>query len=80
MVMTALAWNLKAWLALVQPRTGYGSQLLVMEFRRFLEEVVLLPCQVVVAGRCLIYRLLAWNPWVGMLCKVSELLRTLRLT
>jgi Transposase DDE domain group 1 len=80
MVIGALAWNLKAWLALVQPRTGYGARLLAMEFRTFLEEVVLLPCQVVRAGRCLIYRLLQWNPWVEMLCKVSELLRTLRLT
>ena len=50
MVIAALAWNLKAWLALVQPRTGYGRQLLVMEFRRFLEEVVLLPCQIVRGG------------------------------
>jgi hypothetical protein len=80
MVIGALAWNLKAWLALVQPRTGYGARLLAMEFRTFLEAVVLLPCQVVRAGRRLIYRLLAWNPWVEMLCKVSELLRTLRLT
>ena len=51
-----------------------------MEFKRFLEEVVLLPCQVVRAGRRLLYRLLQWNPWVDMLCKVSELLRRLRLT
>jgi hypothetical protein len=51
-----------------------------MEYRTFLEEVVLLPCQIVEGGRCLIYRLLAWNEWVEMLCKVSELLRTLRLT
>ena len=80
MVIGALAWNLKAWLALVQPRTGYGPQLLAMEFRRFLDEVMLLPCQVVRAGRCLIYRLLGWSPWAEMLCKVSEVLRTLRLT
>src|SRR5262249_35455583 len=50
MVIGALAWNLKAWLALVQPRTGYGPRLLAMEFRGFLESVVLLPCQVVTAG------------------------------
>src|SRR5262245_30124282 len=60
LVIGALAWNLKAWLALVQPRSGYGPRLLAMEFRAFLEEVVLLPCQVVVTGRCLVYRLLQW--------------------
>jgi hypothetical protein len=80
MVIGALAWNLKAWLALLQPSTAHRQQLLTMEFRKFLGEVVLLPCQVVREGRRLIYRLLRWNPWVNVLCRVSELLRKLRLT
>jgi Transposase DDE domain group 1 len=80
MVIAALAWNMKAWLALLQPRSEQRQQLLTMEFRKFLEEVVLLPCQIVRAGRRVIYRLLQWNPWVNMLCRVSELLRKLRLT
>ena len=58
----------------------HRQQLLTMEFRKFLDEVVLLPCQIVRTGRRLIYRLLQWNPWVNMLCRVSELLRKLRLT
>jgi hypothetical protein len=80
MVIGALAWNMKAWLALLQPRAAHRQQLLTMEFRKFLGEVVLLPCQVVREGRRLIYRLLRWNPWVNVLCRVSELLRKLRLT
>jgi hypothetical protein len=80
MVIGALAWNLKAWLALLQPRKSDARQLLTMEFRKFLDEVMLLPCQIVRAGRCLIFRLLQWNPWVNMLCQVSELLRRLRFT
>jgi hypothetical protein len=80
MVIAALAWNMKAWLALLQSRSEQQQQLLTMEFRKFLYEVVLLPCQIVRAGRRLIYRLLQWNPWVDMLCRVSELLRKLRLT
>ena len=80
MVIAALAWNMKAWLALLQPKTADRLRLLTMEFRKFLSEVVLLPCQVVRAGGRLIYRLLQWNPWVDMLCRVSELLRKLRLT
>ena len=51
-----------------------------MEFRTFLAEVMLLPCQIVRAGRRLLYRLLQWNPWVNMLCQSSERLRKLRLT
>jgi hypothetical protein len=80
MVIVALAWNMKIWLGLVQAGSKLGQQLLTMEFRKFLDEVMLLPCQIVRAGGQLIYRLLQWNPWVNMLCQVSELLRKLRLT
>ncbi len=80
MVIGALAWNLKAWLALLQPAAAQTRRLLTMEFRTFLAEVMLLPCQIVRAGRQLIYRLLQWNPWVDMLCRMSERLRKLHLT
>jgi Transposase DDE domain group 1 len=80
MVIGALAWSLKAWLALLQPRAAEGRLLLTLEFKRFLAEVVLLPCQVVRAGRRLVYRLLQWNPWVDVLCRAVEGLRRLRLT
>ncbi len=39
---------------------------------------MLLPCQVVRAGRRLVYRLLQWNPWVDVLCRGAEVLRRLR--
>ena len=78
MVIGALAWSLKAWLALLQPRRADRQALLTMEFKKFLAEVVLLPCQVVRAGRRLVYRLLQWNPWVDVLCRGVEALRRLR--
>jgi len=78
MVIAALAWSLKAWLALVQPRSADRQGLLRMEFKKFLQEVVLLPCQVVRAGRRLLYRLLQWNPWVDVLCRAVEVVRRLR--
>jgi hypothetical protein len=78
MVIASLAWSVKAWLALLQPRAGIRQLLLAMEFKRFLQEVVLLPCQVVRAGRRLVYRLLQWNPWVDVLCRSVEVLRRLR--
>jgi hypothetical protein len=78
MVIAALAWSLKAWLALLQPRSADRQSLLTMEFKKFLAEVMLLPCQVVRAGRRLLYRLLQWNPWVDRLCRAVEVLRRLR--
>src|SRR5262249_23538576 len=65
MVIAALAWSLKAWLALVQPRAADRQALLAMGFKRFLQEVVLLPCQVARASRRLLYRLVPRDPRVG---------------
>jgi len=72
MVMTALAWNLKAWFAL-WPTEGPGRHIerhqqekqtiLGMEFKTFINAFLRLPCQIVNAGRRLIYRVLSWNPW-----------------
>lgn len=72
MVMTALAWNLKAWFAL-WPTEGPGRHLerhrqeketiLGMEFKTFVNAFLRLPCQIVRTGRRLIYRFLSWNPW-----------------
>jgi hypothetical protein len=72
MVMTALAWNLKAWFAL-WPTDGPGRHieqhrqekdtLLRMEFKTFLNAFVRMPCQIVRTARRLIYRLMSWNPW-----------------
>ena len=72
MVMTALAWNLKAWFAL-WPTEGPGRHLarhqeekktlLGMEFKTFLNAFLSLPCQIIRTGGRLVYRLLSWNPW-----------------
>ena len=34
-----------------------------MSFRGFVNAIVLMPAQIVVAGRRLVYRLLSWTPW-----------------
>ena len=64
MVMTALAWNLKAWFALLMPERERGLELLKMEFRGFLQAVIQLPCQIVRTGRKLVYRILSYNGWL----------------
>ena len=71
MVMTALAWNLKAWWALMLPATPGRWQkrhqeekqwVLGLELKTFVQGFVRLPCQIVRTGRKLVYRLLSWNP------------------
>ena len=84
MVMTALAWNLKAWWALMLPESPgrwqdrYQAQkqgVLNMEFRTFLNAFVLLPCQIVRTGRRLVYRLLSWNPHLPIFFRLINTLR-----
>jgi hypothetical protein len=71
MVMTALAWDLKAWWALLLPAAPGRWQakhqaekrwVLGLEFKTFVNAFVRLPCQIVRTARRLVYRLLSWNP------------------
>lgn len=64
MVMTALAWNLKAWYGLLMPNRRRGIEVVKMEYRRFLQSIILLPCQVVRTGRRILYRLMGYNSWL----------------
>lgn len=74
MVATALAWNLKAWWALMLPeqprwRTKHRREkqfVLRMEFKRFLGAFIHIPCQLVRTGRRLVFRLLSWNPYLSI--------------
>ena len=84
MVMTALAWNLKAWWALTLPEEPGRWQerhqqekrwVLGLEFKTFVNAFVRLPCQIVRAGRRLLYRLLSWNPHQRIFFRVATVLR-----
>jgi hypothetical protein len=84
MVMTALAWNLKAWWALMLPEeSGRWRQrhreekqwVLGLEFKTFVNAFIRLPCQVIRTGRKLVYRLLSWNPYQRILFRLVMALR-----
>jgi hypothetical protein len=83
MVMTALAWNLKAWWALWLPaggpwRASHQAQkqtVLRMEFRTFLNAFIKVPCQIVRTGRRLIYRVLSYNPHLPVFFRLCRVLR-----
>lgn len=63
MVMAALAWNLKSWYGLLMPQRERGVELVKMEFRRFLNAIMLIPCQIVRTARRVLYRVLGYNSW-----------------
>jgi hypothetical protein len=80
MVMASLAWNLKAWSALLVPvsprhkakHEGEKRTLLRMEFATYCAAFMQMPCQIVRGGRRWVYRLLSWNPWQGVFFRLVE--------
>jgi hypothetical protein len=84
MVMTGLAWNLKAWWALSLPeapgrwQAKYRAEklwVLRLEFKTFVQAFVRLPCQLVKTGKRLVYRLLSWNPYQPIFFRLVSVLR-----
>ena len=83
MVMSSLAWSLKAFLALtIETKGRWGGNrqaekesILRMEFKTFLNSMIRLPCQIIRSGRRLIYRFLSYSPWQKLLIRVAQGLR-----
>ena len=84
MVMASLAWTLKAWCGLLLPvapgpweaRHQEQKRAIVrMEFKRFTNTLLHLPCQIIRTGRRIIYRLMSWNPWTGCLLRLAQAMR-----
>lgn len=82
MIMTALAWNLKAWTALLLPihprwadaHIAQRRRVLTMEFRTFVAALIHIPAQIVRTARKIRYRLLAWNAWQQALFRLADAL------
>lgn len=83
MVMTSLAWNLKAWAALSLPETGRWAEkykaeklwLLGIEFKTFINTMVAMPCQIVRQAGRWVYRLLNYNPYQPIFLRLVDVLR-----
>jgi len=83
MVMTALSWSFKAWFAMIMPvKRETKSQdlamrirLLTMEFRTFLNCLIMIPCLVICTARRIQLRLLTTTRWTGLLLKFAKALR-----
>ena len=79
-VMASLAWSLKVWFGLLLPENGRWAadyrrekqDVRRMEFRRFLNSLISIPAQIVKGARRIGYRLLAWNPYVHLLLRMTR--------
>ena len=83
MVISSLAWSLKAWSALLLPAQGRWQEkhkeekrrLLTMDFSTFRNAWSHVPAQIIRTGRRLVYRFLSWNPWQSAFFRLLEALK-----
>jgi hypothetical protein len=61
MVIAALAWNMKAWYGLLTPNKVLGHQIIRMEFKRFINTFIKIPCVIIKTGRRIVYRFIGYN-------------------
>ncbi|MDF1667585.1 MAG: IS1380 family transposase [Planctomycetota bacterium] len=69
MVIASLAWTFKAWFGLTLPKRKDRREVVAMEFRRFLNWIILIPAQVLKTGRQIVIRLLGYSEKIRLLFK-----------
>jgi len=80
MVIAALAWNLKAWVGLWMPNKVLGKRIVRMEFKRFLNTFMKIPCLIVKAGRRITYRVVGYNRCLKDYLNAFLMIKTCRVT
>jgi len=77
MVIGTLAWNLKIWLGLMLAPVAEADarELLRMGYRRFVEEVITTPCQIVETSGYHVFRLLSLTRWSRLMLEGGRWLR-----
>ena len=78
MVIAALAWNMKAWYGLLSPNKALGLQIVRMEFKRFVNTFISIPCVIINTGRRIIYRLIGYNDHTREFIKVFSAIKKLQ--
>ena len=70
MVIAALAWNIKSWFALMMHRKSDRRDYIRMEFRRFLNTVILIPAMIIRRARGITIRLIGYTQAIDRLLSV----------
>jgi Transposase DDE domain group 1 len=70
MVIAALAWNLKSWFAMMMHRRTDRRDYIRMEFRRFVNSIILIPAMVTRRARGITIRLIGYTPSIDRMFSV----------
>jgi Transposase DDE domain group 1 len=78
MVIAALAWNVKAWFAMMMHRRTDRHDYIRMEFRRFFHSVILIPAMIIRRARGITVRLVGYTPALDRLFSAWATIERLR--
>ena len=78
MVIAALAWNMKAWYGLLTPNKLLGHQIIRMEFKRFVNTFIRIPCVIINTGRRIVYRFVGYNNYMKDFFRTFEAIKSLK--
>lgn len=79
MVIAALAWNMKAWYGLLTPNKVLAHQIIRMEFKRFINTFIKIPCIIIKTGRRIVYRFVGYNKYMKDFFKTFSAIKLLQL-
>lgn len=80
MTIASLAWDLKAWFGLLLSYRPLGLSIVRMEFKRFLNTFIRIPCLIIKTGRRIHYRFVGYNDKLKHIIKFSETIKSFGVT
>jgi hypothetical protein len=80
MVIASLAWDLKAWYGMLMPYRPLGLSIIRMEFKRFVQTFINIPCLILKSGRAIKYRIIGYNNRLKSMFTFFEFIRICRVT
>ncbi len=80
MVIASLAWDLKAWYGMMMPYRSLGLSIVRMEFKRFIQTFINIPCLIIRSGRASKYRIIGYNNRLASVFKFFNSLKTVWVT
>jgi hypothetical protein len=78
MLIAALAWNIKAWFALMMHRKTDRHDYIRMEFRRFFHTIILIPAMITRRARGITVRLIGYTPALDRLFTATTTIERIR--
>jgi hypothetical protein len=76
MVIASLAWDIKAWYGMLMSYRHLGRYIMRMEFKRFVNMFIRIPCLIIKTGRRILYRIVGYNNKVKHALNLFNLLKT----